>query len=193
MRNFEERIAEIERRSEKIIKPRKQRRKHILMACVPLVLTVGIYTGLIAPNMHRKSAEEAPPEAMETCPAGIMDSMTDSVVEIQVEGVNVCYSYSSSTKVQTISGQLEDFSTRAPASGALLDEEMQESAQEDDSRTGADIAKQGYVITLILEGGGTKEYALVDNQLTDCAENRTYTLTKQQLQDLKSLLGIPLY
>lgn len=195
MRNFEERIAEIERRSEKIIKQRKQRRKHILMACVPLVLTVGIYTGLIAPNMHRKTAEDIPPGAAEGFTADMIESMTDSVVEIQVEGVNVCHTYSASTEIQTITGQFEEFSTRAPASGAFSDEAYENTKEdtpreEDRSYPMEDAASLGYAITLILEDGSKVEYYLQGNVLENRTEEKFYILTQGQLEELKTLIGI---
>ena len=192
MRNLEERIAEINRRSKKIIKERKQRRKHIVMACIPLAV-VGLCVAFAFPGYYDppKSAE-GKPEAMpeDFYPAGMVDEITEAVVEVQVEGVTICYSYSASSKVQSITGQLEDFSTRAPASGALQDAE---DVQEDDSRNTTDAANPAYEITLVLADGSTKVYILVGNQLTDCTAGQNYTLTNQQLWDLKTQLGIPLY
>jgi len=51
MRNFEERKAEVFRRSEKRIKARKQRRNHILMACIPLALCLAILSAFLFPQL----------------------------------------------------------------------------------------------------------------------------------------------
>ena len=50
MRNFEERKAEVFRRSEKRIKERKQRRNHLIMACLPLVLCITILGAFLFPG-----------------------------------------------------------------------------------------------------------------------------------------------
>jgi len=50
MRNFEERLAEISRRSEAILLQRKKRKKQILTVCIPLVLCTAIAIPLILPK-----------------------------------------------------------------------------------------------------------------------------------------------
>ena len=50
MRSFEERIAEINRRSEIIIKERKKRRQRILTACIPVVLGTTLLIALFPRN-----------------------------------------------------------------------------------------------------------------------------------------------
>ena len=195
MKSLQECQAEVFRRSEKRIKERKQRRKHILMVCIPVVM-VGLCAAFVLPGLYgpTKSAETAP-GAADGLTADMIESMTDSVVEIQVESTNVCYSYSSSTELQTITGQLEDFSTRAPASGEFSDEakenKKEDAPQEDDrSYPMEDAASPGYAITLILEDGGRTEYYLIGNILENCTEGYRYILTQQQLEELKTLLGI---
>ena len=54
MRNFEERKAEVFRRSENRIKERKRNRKRILTLCIPLCLIVMVWSAAILPAMHSK-------------------------------------------------------------------------------------------------------------------------------------------
>ena len=51
MRELHECQAEVFRRSEKRIKERKQRRNHILMTCIPLVLCLSIFGAFLFPQM----------------------------------------------------------------------------------------------------------------------------------------------
>lgn len=192
MRNLEERIAEIERRSKKIIKERKQRRKHILMACVPVVM-VGLFAAFALPGFYD------PPKATEIVQgsAGGLTAATvqDAVVEIQVESTNVCYSYSSSAELQTITGQLEEFTTRAPGGNGFQDEipeSINEESSQDDERLSAiaDATSQVYAITLVLDSGRTVEYCLLGNTLENITEGQSYCLTRAQVMELKIMLGI---
>lgn len=55
MRNFEERKAEILRRSEERIKERRKSRRRILACCVPLCLCIAILTAIYVPKKKEKS------------------------------------------------------------------------------------------------------------------------------------------
>lgn len=192
MKSLQECQAEVFRRSEKRIKARKQRRKHMLMACIPMV-AVGLCVAFALPGFYD------PPKAAEAAPGAAggltADMVKDSVVEIQVEGVNVCYSYSSSTELQSITGQLEDFSTRAPTGGGFAGEVQENTTEEtsqDDERMNdiTDVTSPGYAITLVLDSGRTVEYFLFGNTLENITEGQIYRLTQAQVMELKTMLGI---
>lgn len=55
MRNFEERKAEILRRSEERIKERRKSRRRIVTCCVPLCLCIAILTAIYVPKKKEKS------------------------------------------------------------------------------------------------------------------------------------------
>ncbi len=55
MRNFEERKAEILRRSEERIKERRKSRRRIVACCVPLCLCIAILTAIYVPKKKEKS------------------------------------------------------------------------------------------------------------------------------------------
>jgi len=58
MRNFEERKAEVFRRSEKRIKERKRNRNRILAFCIPLCLIVTVWSIMILPAMMPASKSD---------------------------------------------------------------------------------------------------------------------------------------
>lgn len=58
MKSFDERMAEISRRSEERIKERKRRRGRLLAICTPLVLCAGLYAGFILPADRMETADE---------------------------------------------------------------------------------------------------------------------------------------
>lgn len=51
MRNFEERKAEVFRRSENRIKKRKRNRNRILAMCIPICLVITVWSIMILPAM----------------------------------------------------------------------------------------------------------------------------------------------
>lgn len=111
MRSFEERIAEINRRSDKIIKERKKRRKLILTACIPVILGTALLIALFPWD----------PASGETLKS------RGSAAKVTVIGTD-CYRYhSGKNNVMQIYDQLqaieqheskEDAPTEAPSNGA---------------------------------------------------------------------------
>lgn len=60
MMDFEERRAEIFRRSDERIKARKRNRKRILLSCVPLVICIGVLSAAFAQDHFVKYKDSAP-------------------------------------------------------------------------------------------------------------------------------------
>ncbi len=103
MRTHEERMAEIRRRSEEQIKLRKKRSRRILMACIPLVMCIGILGAWLltdAPvteSMPREkeafvdvTVEETIPETMEeTLPVHMVDTATLQMSHSDYPGLSV--------------------------------------------------------------------------------------------------------
>ena len=56
MRSFEERLVEIQRRSEAIIKERRQIRRRVLLVCLPLFLCISLWG---AHSLYGNSSTEA--------------------------------------------------------------------------------------------------------------------------------------
>lgn len=200
MRNFEERKAEVFRRSEKRIKERKARRNHILMACIPLVLCITLLSAFFLPGML--PGETKDPDAADGAVGGLTENKSESLAcaytKIDVIGNGISLSYTEASDMLSISNQLASYMVNEPENSTSVDEHPRGDDFKNDSAedsyvgtTGAtSAAGEGYVITLTLHEGGTIAYRLTGNCLLDMAENKTYKLSQAQLKELNELLGI---
>lgn len=198
MRNLNECQAEVFRRSEKRIKERKQRRNHILMACIPLVLGITIFGAFLFPGVIPESPRD--PGSTEAAMGGLTEnkseSLTCQIAKITVSGLGFSHSYTNAADVLLISDHLYSYGSRGPqTNGSTNDgivdegEDLKENA-DDVSGSLADSANTGYTITLVMHEGDKTEYYLVGNTLKNLTTNQTHTLSQKQANELKELLGI---
>ncbi len=204
MRNFEERIAEIGRRSEKIWKQRKQRRKHILMACIPAALCVGIFSAFILPDKLPTDDKNA------GITEGVMDihteSMTCAVTKIEVSGQKVSLSFTDPAEIQRITNQLRRCGVETVETNSASDQVPDgDTANESKAETTvpssrgdwisdgvpSDSTTTGYTLTLVISGEEPAEYCLFGNTLENRSTGEIYTLTQAQANVLYHLLGLP--
>ena len=197
MRNFEERKAEVFRRSEKRIKERKQRRNHILMACIPLVLCITILGAFFHPNVTPDGT--ADPGETQTVVDGMgsdgFTSLSCPIAKITVSGKDFTISHTEVADLLLISDQLYSYGTRAPSSNGTTDnvvdeDDVPKDNREDVSGSIMDSANAAYTITLVTHEGVKTEYQLVGKTLTNLTTNQTYKLTQTQANELRTLLGI---
>ena len=199
MRNFEERKAEVFRRSEKRIKERKQRRNHILMACIPLVLCITILGAFLRPNVTPDGALDPG----ETSPVvnGMgspiqAPSMICPIADITVSGDGFSRSFSKAEDRLLISELLYAYAAEAtesdgndneasPGDGAVYEEHTE------DMSGISNFENAAYTITTVTYEGVKTEYQFVGKTLTNLTINQTYKLTQTQANELRNLLGIP--
>ena len=196
MRNFEERKAEVFRRSDKRIKERKQRRQRILMTCIPLVLCLTIFGAFLFPQLNNNmQAPEGMPESETQAAMGQDEnqSMTCSIAEIKVSGNGVSIRYTDAADLLLISDQLNTYGTRAPETSGATNEDGSDRSENADDVVGgvADSVNAAYTITLITHEGEKTEYRLVGNTLLNQTTNQAYTLTYEQAKELREILGVP--
>ena len=198
MRNFEERKAEVFRRSEKRIKERKQRRNHILMACIPLVLCITILGAFLRPNITPDGAAD-PGDTRPVVDGMGSDgfaSLSCPIAKITVSGNNFSISHTEVADLLLISDQLYSYGTRAPSSNGTTDnvvdeDDVPQDNGEDVSGSIMDSANAAYTITMVTHEGEKTEYQLSGNTLKNLNTNQTYTLSQTQVNELRELLGIP--
>ncbi len=93
MRTHEERMAEIHRRSEKLIKLRKKRRIATLLTCIPLILCVGIVSGLFlkggGPTESMTEMETIRETIAVTDLVSVVETATEFAPYSDYEGVSV--------------------------------------------------------------------------------------------------------
>ena len=199
MRNFEERKAEVFRRSEKRIKERKARRNHILIACIPLVLCLTIFGTFLFPGITPEDPKN--PISNESATGGLTEdrceSLTCPIAKITVNGSSFSKSYTNVSEILLISDQLYSCGTRGPETSGNTNhvvapegEDRKENA-DDVSGSIADSANTGYTITLTMREGEKTEYYLAGNTLKNITTKQTYKLTQTRVNELHELLGIP--
>lgn len=196
MRNLNECQAEVFRRSEKRIKERKQRRKHMIMACIPLMLCITLFSAFLLPGMI-PDAPQAPGMAeavLDGSTENKSESLACPIAEITISGLGFSKTYTNTSDILRISCQLYTCGGRDPAyNGATgtdnLSDVYEENADDLGSITGS--ANAGYTITLVTQEGKKNGYYLVGSTLEDLNTNQTHTLSQKQLNELKDLLGIP--
>ena len=199
MRNLNECQAEVFRRSEKRIKQRKQRRKHILMVCIPLVLCLTALGTYLFPG----TAPEDPryPLSNESAMGGLTgdryESFTCPIAKITVTGSGLSRSYTDVADLLLISDQLYACGIRGSGTHGTTNDgvadEGEDRKENGDIFSGsvADSSNIAYTITLITHEGVKTEYRLAGKTLKNLTANQTYTLSQTQVNELQELLGIP--
>lgn len=192
MRDLIECQAEVFRRSEKRIKARRQRRKHIAIACVPLVLCVILATPLLWPK-----EKTAAPGGNETAMGGVQENIGESLIcsiaKITVTGTNASKAFTAPADVLPIWDLLASCKTKAPqASGGetKAPESAGRNTETADPKYAITAGPQ-YTITLVMHDGEKCEYRLTGNILENLTADQTHTLSQKEVQELYALLGIP--
>ena len=196
MRELHECQAEVFRRSEKRIKERKQRRNHILMACIPLVLCITLLGAFLFPG-----ATPEDPSFNGSAGGGLteekFESLSCPIAKITVTGGNFSQTYKEVEDLLLISDQLYSYGSRGSETNGTTDdgiasegEDRKENA-DDVSGSVADSANNAYTITLITHEGVKTEYQLVGKTLKNLTTKQTYNLSQTQVNELYELLGIP--
>lgn len=187
MRNLKDCQAEVFRRSEKRIAARKQRRKRLLAAGIPLALCAAIVafpklmpqtrSGERAENMQVACGTEA--AAGMGMPAGL----------VEVTGNSYSYSYTVSEKVQGIDTLICDIvgdAGQTRGDSAIQDEAPTETAPPKQNYQGS-----GYEIRVSHADGREREYLLVKRALVDLQTGQRFELSEEEYEDLMCVLEIP--
>ena len=180
MRSLDERVAEINRRSEEIIQLKKKRRKMALAGCVPAVLCICILATLAVPD--RQTTESCTPG--ETgCYSGGMYGIADGAMMdtvIEVTGSDFQLSHSTAASVSKILETIDH----------LLPSNQENSLAAESAYGSAACGGVGYTITINQAGENLQTYLLQGDSLIDCRTGDFCDLTKMELQILKTVLGI---
>lgn len=182
MRTLNECQAEVFRRSEKRIKARKQRRNHVLTNCVPLALCVSVLAVFMLSGGKRAVSDGKNPA-----------DMPQQAVKVEVSGQGQTKEYTDAEIVTTVYARISNYNriestlTTTEPAGGVAPEIQAESTQK---LTGSLTGSSGYQIDITLKDGSKYSYTLADRVLTVRNTQRSFTLTKQQYQELTELLDI---
>lgn len=190
MRNFEERKAEVFRRSENRIKERKRRRKHILMTCIPLVLCLTIAGALVFPQMD--DLKQAPESSNENSTGAMGKDEVGGLYagSVEVSGNGILNYYTAVEDVQGIVSLINGIIVLPETSP---DRDGSDFVTEDNSSTDLkeNANEQCYTIFIKRSDGSSTEYLLVGSLLIDQTTQQEYPVSEDTMKDLKDALGIP--
>lgn len=193
MRNFEERMEEIRRRSEKIIKERKKRRLFIVAVCVPAVLCVA----LVLPQVLSKDTMEPSIDSGAVNEDYQNPNRNRSYVEVSGNGMTITLSQpelvnqivhviNSAAKLEMNVSEQSEFQDEVKDTykDFLMDD------SEDVAISSEYSSASVYTVTVHIADGETRYYELMGIQLKSGASQEVRILTAQELSDLRNLLGI---
>lgn len=206
MRSFEERMAEINRRSEKIKRERKDLRKRILLACIPLALCIGLWSVLLL-------GQGGPAGDMILLPENVPQDDGSAMGTLNGSGSGIAYTELTLSANSALLDDEEKIVTDAAVvktvyeifteqyrfgiSSESTTEDQESITETKESADGAyETPKDNYApvmeytFTFTTPGGAEAIFTLRGNQITDKASGESHILTQEQLSRLKDTLGI---
>ena len=186
MRKLEDRLAEINRRSDRIIKRRKKLRKWALVTCAPVILSVFVVAAVMPEQAPTESCAPAETGVYAAGGYGIADGdMAETVIE--VTGPNLKMTHSAVAPVSKI---LETIEHLLP-SNSNGEEKLQEKSAAGGAVYGSEVdGGVGYTILIHGADGKTRTLFLQNGKLVDCDTGAVCALSEMKLQILETVLGI---
>lgn len=180
MMDLEQRMEEINSRSQAILRQRR-RRNRVLLSCVPLVLCVAVFAGALL--RHGGGLELGTPENWSGS-AVVTVTQGDQAYEIEdpVRVAQIFNAFSNAMKIPA-----EDYVYGGAIGGADLPEADGGSDSAIDGVTG-EFPASGDIVEITLDDGTTHFYQLLGNQLTDRSTGRTVDLSGEIVAELRVLL-----
>lgn len=191
MRNFEERKAEVFRRSAQRIKARKTVVKTAVTCSLMLCLfagSLGVFS-LITPIHNEVSSDGVAPERVDGVTSkGVAPERVDGVTSKGVaSGKSNPRAYIEIRAEGETAARLNDPQTVSRAQ-ELLDEIMTPNNRDD--AVDAAVGDDTYILTLVDSTGETREFTLWRSTLTDQNSGEIYQLSPEQLTELKRILQL---
>ena len=204
MRNFEERKAEIFRRSEKRIRERKRNLHAVLALCIPLCLILAALSVTLLPSMDLVShdgAENVQEDGVKDEMAAMDDAdatvLVHSFVSVEVKGTGLNSEYhsviESAPEVTGVFEQIYSILILHESHNDIVGEfnESEDGfGSEGLKDQGANSKASGYTVTMITAKGIKRTFILTENKLYDAKTNMEIDLTDGQTEDLRWALGL---
>lgn len=197
MRNFEERKAEVFRRSENRIKERKRNRNRILAFCIPLCLIVTVWSIMILPAMMPASkSDNNAGEGMDIM--GSVDGTDIAFVRVEVMSSGTA---TQSTILKDDTAEVAQIYYTVQSSfvnsGGGNKESVSEEAEDDAltenkdfSQSGTTNLSSGFRIIFTTENGTQTIYSLSEDKLINETTKQETILTEDQRSNLLNMLGL---
>ena len=193
MRSLEQRIAEINRRSEEIMKKRKLRRKQLMITCIPVVLCVSLACAFGLPGLetHDGVAPGTPEHVVVGCP----QKGSADYVRMEIAGQDfTTVSEDPNRFIAFVESLQTDTLVQSDNNSAVCDEGMSAGTRgdgtEDKNSQTYYSATNEYTVSLVKANGKSVRYRLAGNTLWEENTDVAYALTAKQAEELRKLLGI---
>ncbi len=193
MRSFEERKAEIFRRSEERIRERKRNRNRILSFCIPVCLILCIWSAFTLPSVFSsKDKNMIPEKGMDI--VGSTDLTGGTYIQTECLSDESTFFLSDVLKVNVneVERLCDIFDSFLPdgeesVSDGICDEEEK---KENSAQSSSGEFSSGYRITFVKEGNVSEIYTLKGSVLTEEKTNRKVILTEDQKALILEELGL---
>lgn len=201
MRNFEERKAEIFRRSENRIIGRKRTVRKVMFGCLPLFICITVFSVLYLPGRFSNMEDKI---SMEDVVSNMMPVVIPETIPELLPNEGDCEpmvpqdkpSSERAVKIEVYGSDSVSFTLTSKESIALVEEIIAElSAKEDandgdlyDTPDGVDIDE--YTIVLTYDNQQETTYRLIGNIMIAVESEQRYQLTPKRLDELMNTLGI---
>lgn len=187
MRDFEQRKAEIFRRSEERLTQRKRRRRMII-SCVPIVICIAFLSVFKLPDIELGGGKSAPDAYNQTV-------STEKYISVRIQGKGENSGYSKVIEDQETIEKIVNSITGAESEKTSTESseptENKSAGKPQDAVAGASPTKKeedsGYTITIAASDGSERVYTISDDILTDEKNTRIF-LTDEQFSEIVSLL-----
>lgn len=208
MKNFEERKAEVFRRSENRIKKRKRNRNRILALFIPLCLIVTVWSVTRLPSMFSFGTKKSPNEDIvniynetEEETGAVNSGSRHSFVSVDVRGTGAnAEHHSEFTDTSDVDDVFEriyniliPYESHRDIVGDFDDEStgvMSGNSSEQNKTSQNDTKSSSYIITMTTASGYKRIFTLTDNKLYDSQLGIEINLNNEQINALKSSLGL---
>jgi hypothetical protein len=165
MRNIDERMAEIARRSEKRIQARKKRRNRLIAVCIPMILCVGLFVAAATVQPQRKMSNGI---------EGENGQVTENEKVLVQKGTEQCAVLTDIAQMDAVYKEIN----------ALLSGWSEENVSPESTKG------ESYTITFFRTNGAQIVFTLDGTSLRNVTAGRQQILTEQQLANLKQMLGL---
>ena len=208
MRNFEERKAEVFRRSENRIKKRKRNRNRILALFIPLCLIVTVWSVTILPSIFSFGTKKSHNEDIvniynetEESTGAVNTGSRHSFVSVDVRGTGAnAEHHSEFTDTSDVENVFEriyniliPYESHRDIVGDFDDKSkgvMSGNSSEQNKTSLNNTKSSSYIITMTTASGYKRIFKLTDNKLYDSQLGIEINLNNEQINALKSSLGL---
>lgn len=163
MRNFDERKAEVFRRSEERIKIRKKKRNRAISVCIPVLICISFYAVMILPAMMPASSEYVADQNIEN------DALLPITVEFNSKDGSLLCVYTDTESIERIC--------------TIIESVINQNITEEQSTTERH-SDNSYSIVIVNNSGDINTYIITGSTLFNTVTERSYILTQEQKSEL---------